>query len=326
MNEFIMELINEVQNRLGDTYSLEQVTSIKNNNRKLIGIQIKRKDSHVCPVFYVENIFNEYKQGIRTLGECASILEHEVLKPIHFSLDTSMIEQYETSKSNIRIKLINYEANKELLSDAPHLRLLDLAAAFYVCFDISHDTKGTFLVTNQILHKWNIDTDIIIKDSMDTLLRKEYTLICDMQDMLSMLVCPDKEYLFDLIKEHASLKGHLYVLTNSERHFGANMLLNKAALHQFASAHDDNLIIYPSSIHECVIAFESDKKTSKMPPQDVAYINQYNVTPEERLSNNVYLYDRHLKEIRILYQGISLAELNDLNSTIEKINDSLGGI
>jgi len=310
MNEFIMKLMNEVQKRLGDTYSLEQVTSIKNNNRKLIGIQIKQKDSRVCPVFYVENIFKEYEQGIRTLGECASTLEHEVLKPIHFTLDTSMIEQYETSKANIRIKLINYEANKELLSDAPHLRLLDLAAAFYVCFDISHDTKGTFLVTNQILHKWNIDTDIFIKDSMNTLLRKEYTLICDMQDMLSMLVCPvEEENLFDLFTEHASLKGHLYVLTNTERHFGANMLLNKAALHQFATAHDDNLIIYPSSIHECLITFESDLQTLRLLPRDIAHINRYNVSPEDRLSNNVYLYDRHLKEISILHQGISLAEL-----------------
>ncbi|MBO5239382.1 MAG: hypothetical protein J6B50_11510 [Lachnospiraceae bacterium] len=310
MNEFIMKLMNEVQKRLGDTYSLEQVTSIKNNNRKLIGIQIKQKDSRVCPVFYVENIFKEYEQGIRTLDECASTLEHEVLNPIHFTLDTSMIEQYETSKANIRIKLINYEANKELLSDAPHLRLLDLAAAFYVCFDISHDTKGTFLVTNQILHKWNIDTDIFIKDSMDTLLRKEYTLICDMQDMLSMLVCPvEEENLFDLFTEHASLKGHLYVLTNTERHFGANMLLNKAALHQFATAHDDNLIIYPSSIHECLITFESDLQTLRLLPRDIAHINRYNVSPEDRLSNNVYLYDRHLKEISILHQGISLAEL-----------------
>jgi len=310
MNEFIMKLMNEVQKRLGDTYSLEQVTSIKNNNRKLIGIQIKQKDSRVCPVFYVENIFKEYEQGIRTLDECASTLEHEVLNPIHFTLDTSMIEQYETSKANIRIKLINYEANKELLSDAPHLRLLDLAAAFYVCFDISHDTKGTFLVTNQILHKWNIDTDIFIKDSMDTLLRKEYTLICDMQDMLSMLVCPvEEENLFDLFTEHASLKGHLYVLTNTERHFGANMLLNKAALHQFTTAHDDNLIIYPSSIHECLITFESDLQTLRLLPRDIAHINRYNVSPEDRLSNNVYLYDRHLKEISILHQGISLAEL-----------------
>jgi len=310
MNEFIMKLMNEVQKRLGDTYSLEQVTSIKNNNRKLIGIQIKQKDSRVCPVFYVENIFKEYEQGIRTLDECASTLEHEVLNPIHFTLDTSMIEQYETSKANIRIKLINYEANKELLSDAPHLRLLDLAAAFYVCFDISHDTKGTFLVTNQILHKWNIDTDIFIKDSMNTLLRKEYTLICDMQDMLSMLVCPvEEENLFDLFTEHASLKGHLYVLTNTERHFGANMLLNKAALHQFATAHDDNLIIYPSSIHECLITFESDLQTLRLLPRDIAHINRYNVSPEDRLSNNVYLYDRHLKEISILHQGISLAEL-----------------
>ena len=310
MNEFIMKLMNEVQKRLGDTYSLEQVTSIKNNNRKLIGIQIKQKDSRVCPVFYVENIFKEYEQGIRTLDECASTLEHEVLNPIHFTLDTSMIEQYETSKANIRIKLINYEANKELLSDAPHLRLLDLAAAFYVCFDITHDTKGTFLVTNQILHKWNIDTDIFIKDSMDPLLRKEYTLICDMQDMLSMLVCPvEEENLFDLFTEHASLKGHLYVLTNTERQFGANMLLNKGALHKFAMEHDDNLIIYPSSIHECLITFESDLQTLRLLPRDIAHINRYNVSPEDRLSNNVYLYDRHLKEISILHQGISLAEL-----------------
>ena len=327
MEEFIAKLIKEAQERLGDNYSLEQVTATKTNNQKYTGSQVRTEGNPVSPVFYVQNFYKDYLNGKYTFHECLSIFIREIKEHMQISIDTTNLLNYDHIKDDICVRLINYEANEELLKELPHFRILDLAAIFYYRITLPDNSIGTMNISHQMLETWEMNPEDFINTCMHNFYTKNYVMISDIKDALSMLAeKTGRQFLLNELEELAMPRGHLFVLTGANSIHGACMLLHTQALHQFATEHNDNMIIYPSSVHECLIAFESDEKAAKLPANEVAYINQTMLEPEERLSNSVYLYDRHLKELRILYQGISLAKLDDVSSTIKKINDRLGGI
>ena len=72
-----------------------------------------------------------------------------------------------------------------------------------------------------------------------------------------------------------------------------------------------NLFIYPSSIHEVlVLPDEGTRKQRAKLKEMVEEVNETNVSPEERLSNSVYYFDREKQEVTIDYLGKPLSELN----------------
>lgn len=314
MNDFIEILINETQNKLGDHFFLEPVTSIKNNNQIYHGIQVRKEDSSMCPVFYVGRIYEDYQNGILSLSDCAELLIRQINKPNDFSIDPSFYSKYENIKDRVNVMLVNYDANKEQLKEKPHFCLLDLAATFYVGIAIDNNTMGVLHITNKLLKEWGIDSDTFVKVHLNVMLTRSHAVLCDIEDVIALLSEKLGEELPEGFDDNfGKLKGHLYVLTNAEGRYGANMLLNTAILHQFATSHDDNLVIYPSSVHEALVTFKSDRYTNLITARHIAEVNLQMVSPEERLSNNVYLYDRHQKRLSILSKGFSLAELEAMN-------------
>lgn len=311
MNDFIDLLISETQRRLGDRYALEAVVSIKNNNQMYQGIQVRKDGSSVCPVYYVTGIYEDYRKGYLCLIECAELLIRQILNPDNFTIEPGYFNHYENIKDQIHIMLVNYDANKEQLKEKPYFGMLDLAATFYVDIPIDANTSGVLHISNDLIKLWGFDAETFINIHLKEVLNRDYAIISDIEDTLSMLAEKLGRELPEELTQHSNaLKGHMYVLTNTAQRYGASMLLNTAVLHQFATLHDDDLIIYPSSVHEVMITFKKDKYRRCFTVRDIAEINVMNIRPEERLSNNMYLYDRDTKKLSILAEGFSLAELD----------------
>lgn len=103
----------------------------------------------------------------------------------------------------------------------------------------------------------------------------------------------------------------LYILTTNGKRLGASILLNVAALTRIAEELHSNLYIFPSSIHEVLALPEEGSNNQRvMQKEMVEEVNASNVSPEERLSNSVYYFDREKQEVTIDYLGKPLSELN----------------
>ena len=48
------------------------------------------------------------------------------------NVDLDWFSNFDIVKTKLRIKLVNYEKNKEYLADKPFVKVLDLAAMFYI--------------------------------------------------------------------------------------------------------------------------------------------------------------------------------------------------
>lgn len=89
----------------------------------------------------------------------------------------------------------------------------------------------------------------------------------------------------------------MLVITNRYYLYGATALYNTELLHKIASVYGSNLVIAPSSIHECIIIIDNEPDPSDY-DEIVQVINRTRVSPEEQLSDHIYIYDRSSGKIR----------------------------
>ena len=90
----------------------------------------------------------------------------------------------------------------------------------------------------------------------------------------------------------------MYVITNESKLFGAASMLYEEPLHKLAEKIGSDLYILPSSIHE-VIAVSADFGSPDELAEMVYEINMDQVDINDRLSNQVYCYDKDLRTLRL---------------------------
>lgn len=90
----------------------------------------------------------------------------------------------------------------------------------------------------------------------------------------------------------------MYVITNSAGINGAASMLYENVLHALAEKLGTDLYILPSSVHE-VIAVSAELEEPNELAQIVAEINMSQVELADRLSNQVYHYDKDLRKITL---------------------------
>ena len=92
----------------------------------------------------------------------------------------------------------------------------------------------------------------------------------------------------------------LYVLSNSNGLYGASCLVYKNVLKDFADRIQADLILLPSSVHEVLLTPNLPETSYEALSSMVTSINRQEVSPEEQLSNQVYLFSRKEGKLKIV--------------------------
>lgn len=87
------------------------------------------------------------------------------------------------------------------------------------------------------------------------------------------------------------------ILSNQSKVYGAIAMCNKEMLATIANKYNTNLIILPSSIHECIVIPQQTGMDSNQLNTMVREVNETQVALEEQLSDHAYYYDRELNEV-----------------------------
>ena len=203
------------------------------------------------------------------------------------SFDLSFFIDIEKVRPKIKMKLINYEMNKELLEQVPQVSFLELAVVFVVVLERDYDKcYASILIKNNHMGLWNISTmelfDIAMKNTAD-----DYQML----SLSAVIQAYGGCVLFDDVE--MSINNDMHVLTEKSGRYGATALLHKEILDDFMRENNlERVLIIPSSIYETIIIsnstmFEDIEILKKM----VREVNDTQVKPEEVLSYNVYAYD-----------------------------------
>ena len=104
--------------------------------------------------------------------------------------------------------------------------------------------------------------------------------------------------LADLMIGEMPPEQTMWIITNERGIDGAVSMLYEDKVHKLAESLESDLYILPSSVHE-VIAVSVNMEEPEELARKVAEINMDQVKLEDRLSNQVYHYDKDLRKFTL---------------------------
>ena len=303
MDVFAATVKEAVEASLGEGYEVNIHEVLKNNSTRLTGLTIKTEESNVAPTIYLEGSFERYKAGDATVpvivSEIISVYESHKTT---MSFDASLVTDFLACKERICYKLVNADRNKELLSDAPHIIVCDLAVLFYIL--VANDGEGTATITirNNMSDLWGVATDELFKIALANTQRLFRGTVKSMASVMMELFADrlDEEgcrEFYDMVVSEDDVP--MYVCTNASKINGAGVILYENLLKDFAQKVGADFYILPSSVHETLLIPVSDQFDVETLRAMVCEVNMTQVAPEEQLSDQVYLYSRECDQIRI---------------------------
>lgn len=304
--DFIEFVRKEVSHGLGGDHNIMIRQVPKNNGICLDGICISRCNDRLSPTIYLDSYFEQYQEQRMTLDEIIDdiiAVYHEnqdfpALNINHF-MDFSIISE------KIAFKLVESSANTELLKELPHIPFLDLAMVFYLFIDESPKGQMTSLIYYDHMELWDLNTEQLCEIAKNNTPLLFPAHIRDMTEVLKEIAKANlgedyREEWMDELFAAAPGQFPLYVLGNQRGIHGASCILYPDVLKNFAHQLNQDLIILPSSIHEVLLVPDAPGLSYCELQSMVRYINRSEVPKEDRLSDQIYRYQRSSDTIQLI--------------------------
>lgn len=286
--QFVQAVESEMKEVVNEDVALSIYTAEKNNGVKRHGITITQKGINISPTIYLEEYYEKYLNGckVESIAKDVWRLYHEVR--LQKSWNEEKISSYESIEEKIVYRLVNFEANRNLLKEVPYVAYLDLAVIFYVMLEINEHGTACMLIRNEHLSMWCVTPDDIYNKA------KENT----------WKLLPSEFHTMRAMMEEYNKKGSyvgmdiLHVLTNKIRSFGAAVILYDGILEMVGDFLGDNYYVLPSSVHEVIVVSEKEAPWGGAGLSEmVREINHTQVEEEDILSDTAYYYDREKKKL-----------------------------
>ena len=273
---------------------IEKVT--KSNGVLYCGLSFRGKDA-VQPVIYLDDFYNHFEAGANIDDIVNQVVDIYVSNRIN-DIDIGSITDFEAVKDRIVVAIYNTEANVEKLSNIPHKDYKDLSVYYRVDVPINEkEGMGSMIVNDHIMKLWNLSTDEINEIAWKNTKRMYPAKLLSMFEILQELCGGEIDEMQDYLA-----KPTMYVLSNVNKLNGAVYIANSDALAMVADELEDDYVVLPSSRHEVIIV-----PLSQISDDDYTYlkdmvyeINRKEVDIEDVLSDNIYIYKRADRELRLI--------------------------
>ncbi len=303
-NGFIEKTQNSIRDFLGEGVKVQVREVTKNNGIMLHGMVILRDGENVSPTIYLQPFFEEYENG-----KCFSRIIQEIIglyeeNKVNADLSFDFFLDYEKVRGRVFQKIVNYESNRKMLENLPHIRFFDLAVICYYAYMNDFLGKGSILIETGHLDRWGISQETLFADAGNNTVNKLGTEIMGVDEMIVEMMSDkleenDLKQFSDAI-QNAKREVPMYIMTVQGRYFGAVCMYHDEFLQAFAKKCKRNFFILPSSIHELILIPDSGRERQEELKKMVQEVNEGHVAPEERLSDNVYYFDILQNKILLL--------------------------
>lgn len=283
-------------------YSVQIQTVVKNNDTRLTGIVIRSNDSNIAPTIYLDGFFGQYQDGMPMDEVIKKVIDTYEQNKVTGRFDVSMVTDYASVSNRICVKLVNAAKNQDLLADAPHVMVSDLAVIFYIVLSKDNGSTATITVRNNLMKLWNVTTEQLYEMAMDNTQRMFRGTVKSMASIMTEMLgnrmdeeCANEFYDMAVGEDEVPM----YIATNNIRIDGSVVILYDGLLREFASRVGSDFYILPSSVHETILVPVSEDIQLDYLRDMVREINRTEVAPEEVLSDNVYIYSRRTDTVEL---------------------------
>lgn len=292
--EFKSVIADHIKDYLPESYvnGSVKIRTVNKINQVLDEMYIKT-DQPYAVTLYLNPMYEQYRQGRpmdELLEEAAALMTQA----------ETQIEKKEITpdfiRENVFLCLVNRNSNRELLKTVPYKEYQDLAILYR--FRFGPDEIG--LVTKTLQEYLKIGEEELYTLAVQNTKKFYPPVIEDMNPVVGSMLKENgrteneiQEMLMKIPEEY-----RMYIVSNSEKFYGAASILYDDVLHELTEKLGDDLYLMPSSLHEMLAVSCKNKD-----PYELAYmvqeINYDEVSLENQLSNNVYYYSGQLRHLSL---------------------------
>ena len=276
-----------------------RVTPVDKVNRKLDGLSLlaQNENTMISPTLYINDMYEKYsKTGDlqATLREAAEAMDEAFREAEIPPLDIS------TAKDNIIFQLVNTMQNEDLLKKLPHRDFQDLSIIYRWVVGVEQQGLSSVVINNHVAESLGMGEEQLFKAAAENTRRILPPVVQSMNEVMRDMFVADgmPKELADLMIGEQEPKMTMWVISNERKIDGAASMLYEDKLHSLAERVGTDLYILPSSVHE-VIAVSVEMGEPEELAQMVSEVNMAQVELGERLSNQVYHYDKDLRKITL---------------------------
>ena len=255
-------------------------------------------ERNVSPTLYLNDMYERYvdtEELQLVLQEAATSMAKAFENaPMVGSLD------FDSAKDNIVFQVINTLQNEEMLKDMPHREFQDLSIIYRWVVKLDESGINSTVIHNNLAEKLGMNEEQLFKAAVENTRRLLPPTIKSMNDVIREMFVSDgmpPEMVDQMIGEMPADKT-MWIISNDRGINGAGSMLYEDNLHKLAMDLETDLYLLPSSVHECIAVSVNMGDPYEL-AEMVSEINMGQVALEERLSNQVYHYDKDARRLTL---------------------------
>lgn len=277
-----------------------RISSVNKVNRVLDGISLVKNEGarSVSPTIYINDMYDHYlnTENLQAVLQGAA----ESMERAFADMPEVAGLSLEGAKDNIVFQVVNTMQNQEMLKDMPHREFQDLSIIYR--WVVAVDEKGiqSTVIRDDMVKQLGMNEEQLFKCAVENTRRIFPPVVRSMNDVLRDMFISDgmpEEMVSGMIGEMPE-DQMMYIISNDRGINGAVSMLYEDNLHKLAEQLETDLYILPSSVHEC-IAISVEMGDPYELAEMVNEINMSQVALEDRLSNQVYHYDKDARRLSL---------------------------
>ena len=252
------------------------------------GLRVMRQGDMAGHIIDPKHFYQEIQNGRTyrsTILEMADFSE-AAMKAVP-EIEKIPFGNYETMKRHLIIEVVSRSENAEMLQNVPHAEMMDLAEVYRCVVPIGEGRSGSVLITNQMLEKMDLTKEQIRRDAHQYAPLNNPVSIMSLGAVLHSMF-PGMEDSGDAA---SAAETPFFVAQGTQQTYGAGVICYPDFMENAAKQIGGNFYVLPSSVHEVLLLPETGTIRSQELLQMVTEVNATVVSPEERLTDNVYHYD-----------------------------------
>lgn len=277
-----------------------RVEPVNKVNKVLDGITLvaEGEGRSVSPTMYINYMYEHYLETENL---------QEVLQSAAKSMEKAFMEmpevgnvEFDSAKDNIVFQVINTLQNEDMLRDMPHREFQDLSIIYRWVVKVDENGIQSSVIRNNLAEKLGMNEEQLFKCAVENTRKIFPPTVKSMNDVIREMFMSDgmPVEVADMMIGEMPEDKMMWIISNERGINGACSMLYEDNLHKLAMELETDLYILPSSVHECIAVSASMGDPNEL-AEMVNEINMDQVALEDRLSNQVYHYDKDARRLTL---------------------------
>lgn len=277
-----------------------RVEPVNKVNKVLDGITLVGSGAgrSVSPTLYINHMYEHYleTENLQEVLQSAARRMDMAFKEMPEVGDVNL----ESAKDNIVFQVINTLQNEDMLRDMPHREFQDLSIIYRWVVKVDENGIQSSAIRNNLAEQLGMNEEQLFKCAVENTRRIFTPTVKSMNDVIREMFISDgmPAEVADMMIGEMPEDKMMWVISNDRGINGAGSMLYEDNLHKLAMKLETDLYILPSSVHEC-IAVSTNVGDPYELAEMVSEINMGQVALEDRLSNQVYHYDKDARRLTL---------------------------